>query len=435
MEHYQDLFVRIAQALPAREDVTSGTKVRRKVIDRFVYIIRTTVADPRQRGKVEYPLYEIIVLAFFAILGGADTFSAVAACCKYKEKFFRKFLPLDHGIPSHDTFNRVFALIDMDQLEAALVFFVSQSFQKLRKALKIPEPSLKKICVDGKVSRGSGRYADTSAEIKDIQTLHVYSTEDGICLYSRQINEKTNEIPTAQAILSTMDLKDTIVSFDAMNTQIETLRTIVSRKGHYIGGLKGNHKTMLQECAFCFDEAYLQKIRNDTRLSYRYTEKAHNQIERMEFTLARVESAEGSLFAAWPDLKSIIRYDKRTEDLVSHKETKEVRYYLSNLTGNVSDAAMAIRQHWQVESFHWFLDVMFNDDANLTVNRRASGNMSLMKKMVLSLYRMMKPMERAQSISDVRRLFYWGYDDGIKRLLANCDARTITTAMEGHKTP
>jgi predicted transposase YbfD/YdcC len=435
MEHYQDLFVRIAQALPAREDVTSGTKVRRKVIDRFVYIIRTTVADPRQRGKVEYPLYEIIVLAFFAILGGADTFSAVAACCKYKEKFFRKFLPLDHGIPSHDTFNRVFSLIDMDQLEAALVFFVSQSFQKLRKALKIPEPSLKQICVDGKVSRGSGRYADTSAEIKDIQTLHVYSTEDGICLYSRQINEKTNEIPTAQAILSTMDLKDTIVSFDAMNTQIETLRTIVSRKGHYIGGLKGNHKTMLQECAFCFDEAYLQKIRNDTRLSYRYTEKAHNQIERMEFTLARVESAEGSLFAAWPDLKSIIRYDKRTEDLVSHKETKEVRYYLSNLTGNVSDAAMAIRQHWQVESFHWFLDVMFNDDANLTVNRRASGNMSLMKKMVLSLYRMMKPMERAQSISDVRRLFYWGYDDGIKRLLANCDARTITTAMEGHKTP
>jgi hypothetical protein len=94
---------------------------------------------------------------------------------------------------------------------------------------------------------------------------------------------------------------------------------------------------------------------------------------------------------------------------------------------------MAIRQHWQVESFHWLLDVMFNDDANMTVNRRASGNMSLMKKMVLSLYRMMKPMEQAKSISEIRRLFYWGYDEGIKRLLAHCDARTIANAMEGYQ--
>lgn len=433
MENYQDLFVRIALALPTTEKSTAGTKISRKVIDRLVYIIRTTVDDPRQPGKLEYPLYEIIVLAFFAILGGADTFSAVAACCRYKEKFFRKFLPLDHGMPSHDTFNRIFSLIDVEQLEKALVFFVSQSFQKLRKALKIPEPSLKQICVDGKVSRGSGRYADTSQEIKDIQTLHVYSTEDGICMHSRQIDEKTNEIPTAQAILSTMDLKGTIVSFDAMNTQIETLRTIVSRNGYYIGGLKGNHKTMLQECAFCFDEDYLRKAKNDPRLRYSYAEKAHNQMEYMDFTLARVDCADGSIFSAWPDLKSIIRYDKRTTDLVSKKETEEVRYYLTNLTGKVSEAAMAIRQHWQVESFHWFLDVMFNDDANLTVNRRASGNMSVMKKMALSLYKMMKPMEQVKSISEIRRMFYWGYDEGIKRLLVHCDAKAIATAMEGYK--
>ena len=234
MKSHQDFFVRIAQALPTMGTWSVDAKVSRKVIDRFVYIIRSKVDDPRQKGKVEYPLYEIIVLAFFAILGGADTFSSVASCCRYKEKFFRKFLPLNHGMPSHDTFNRVFSLIDVSQLEDALVFFVSQAFERLRKALKIPVPSMKQICVDGKVSRGSGRYADTPSEIKDIQTLHVYSTEDGICLHSRQIGEKTNEIPTAQVILSTMDLKGTIVSFDAMNTQIETLRTIVCRKGYYL---------------------------------------------------------------------------------------------------------------------------------------------------------------------------------------------------------
>lgn len=88
----------------------------RKVIDRFVYLTHTKVKDPRQPGKVEYPLYEIIVPVFFAVPGGADTFSSVAACCRYKEKFFRKFLPLSHGVPSHDTFNRVFSIIDIDQL-------------------------------------------------------------------------------------------------------------------------------------------------------------------------------------------------------------------------------------------------------------------------------------------------------------------------------
>lgn len=177
----------------------------------------------------------------------------------------------------------------------------------------------------------------------------------------------------------------------------------------------------------------MEKARKDPRLHYSYVEKAHNQIETMEFTLVRVSCAPGSIFAEWPDLKGIIRYDKRTEDLVSGKKTEETRYYLTNLTGKVNDAARAVRQHWQVESFHWFLDVMFNDDANMTVNRRASGNMSLLKKMVLSLYKMMKPMEKVKSVSEIRRMFYWGYDEGIIRLLASCDATAITHAMENYK--
>ena len=419
----------IAAVLPAMGEWSADAKIGRKVIDRLVRIVDTQVTDVRQEGKLDYPLHEIIVLAFFAILGGADTFTAMATCCKHKERFFRRFLKLKHGVPSHDTFNRVFSLVDMTQLENALVQFITQAFENLRKALKIPAPAVKQICVDGKVARGSGRHADTSQEIKDIQTLHVYSTADGICLHSRQIDTKTNEIPTAQQILATMDLKNTLVSFDAMNTQIETLKIITQRQGYYIGGLKGNHMTMLQECASCFDESYLQKAKSDDTLSYRDVDKAHNQVENMEFTLVRVVQTAGSHFADWPGLRSIIRYEKRTEHLVSGKKTTEVRYYLSNLTGPVNVAAMAIRQHWQVESFHWLLDVVFNDDANMTVNRRASGNMSLIKKMVLSLYRMMKPLEQANTISAIRQMFYWDYDGGIKKLLAHCDAGAIAQAV------
>jgi len=433
MEKRDDFFVKIAKILPARESWDHGRGVGKRVINRFVRLIRERVDDPRQQGKLEYPLSEIIVLAFFAVLAGATTFSDIATCCAYKKKFFKKFLRLENGIPSHDTFNRVFSLIDMEQLEEALVLFVSQAFEQLRKALKIPPPKMKQICVDGKVSRGSGRYAETAREIRDIQTLNVYCTEDGICLHSRQIGKKTNEIPMAQAILSTMDLRHTIISFDAMNTQIETVRTIVNRKGEYLGGLKRNHKTLYEECVVCFDDAYLEKVKDDGELSHYYMEKAHNQIEHMKFTVMRISTQQGSHFAAWPKLRSVVRYERKTENLISGKKSCEVRYYITSLIGKAEVLARAIRTHWQIESFHWLLDVVFYDDANTTVDRRANGNITLIKKMVLSLYRMMKPLENAKTISSIRRLYQWGYEDGIRRLLASCDAAAIENSLKSYK--
>jgi len=434
MKERTDVFLLLAKAVSnLGEWDTSGKKGGKRVINRFIRLIEQEITDPRQEGKVVYPLHEIIVLTFFGVLAGANNFSAVAACAHYKEKFFRKFLRLEQGIPTHDTFNRVFSLIDLQQMETAVVAFVTDSFDTLRNALKIPKPIMKQICVDGKVSRGSGRNPETKREIRDIQTLHVYSTEDGICLHSRQIDKKSNEIPAAQQILSTMDLRRTLVSFDAMNTQKETLRIIVERKGYYLGGLKGNHKTMLQECAACFDETYLKQAYADEKLSCKYIEKAHNQIETMDFTLARVQAPEGSFFSQWPGIKSILRYEKRTEHLVSGKRTREIRFYISNLTGNASEAAMAVRTHWQVESFHWFLDGMFYDDANTTVDRRASGNMSMLKKMALSLYRMMKPLEQVRNLSDIKRMFVYGYEEGLYRLLSQCDASSIQQALKQYR--
>jgi len=427
-----DVFALIANVLPTAGELSSGKKVGKRVINRLIRLIDEEITDPRQEGKVVYPLHEIIVLTFFGVLAGADNFSAVAACAHYKEQFFRTFLPLKQGIPTHDTFNRVFSLIDLAEMERAVVTFVSDSFNDLRKLLKVPEPEMKQLCVDGKVSRGSGRNPETEQEIRDIQTLHVYSVADGICLSSRQIDGKSNEIPAAQKILATMDLKNTLVTFDAMHTQTETVAIIVAHKGYYLGGLKGNQQTMLEESAYLFTEGYLQQAQSDARLHCRYTEKAHNQIEIMDFTLARIPAAgvAGSVFSPWAGIKSVLRYDRQTEHLVNGKKTREIRYYISNCSGNVSELAAAVRAHWQVESFHWLLDVMFSDDANSTVNRRASGNMLLLKKMALSLYRLMKPMEKAKHLSDVKRLFEYAYEEGIYRLLAHCDAVSIQKALE-----
>ncbi|MBI9095111.1 MAG: transposase family protein [Sphaerochaeta sp.] len=162
----RDLFMEIREAMDTLGGWEADAKAGRKVINRFVSILKKGVADPRVKGKVSYPLSEIIVLSFFATLGGAMTFQDMEVMCTCKQKYFRKFIPLKAGIPSHDTFNRVFSLIDMGEFNKALTDFIKESMEELRKVLHIPEPQMVQLCVDGKEARGSGRQEDADGKVK-----------------------------------------------------------------------------------------------------------------------------------------------------------------------------------------------------------------------------------------------------------------------------
>ena len=428
----RDFFMEIREALDTLGEWTADAKAGRNVINRFVSILDKGIADPRVKGKISYPLSEIIVLSFFATLGGAMTFQDMEVMCTCKQKYFRKFIPLKAGIPSHDTFNRVFSLIDMGEFDKALTDFIKESMDELRKVLHIPEPQMVQLCVDGKEARGSGRQEDADGKVKrNIQTLHVYSSYNGICLKSSQIEQKSNEIPMAQEVLATMDLRKTLVSFDAMNTQRQTIKVIVDQGGHYLGGLKGNQKTLLEESAAYFTPDYLKRAESDPNLYYRTLEKAHGQIEECVYTVAKVKVTDDCEFSDWPGMKAVIRFDKKTEKVNTGKKTEETRYYITSLANNAQICGKAIREHWQVEgALHGFLDMMFCDDENATVNRRASGNLSIMKKMSLSLYKMMKPIEKSKTLSNIKRGFAWGYEDMLESLLSSCDSKTIQKNLE-----
>lgn len=170
--------------------------------------------------------------------------------------------------------------MDMEQLNDTLVTFVMDSMEDLRKALKIQQPPIRQLCVDGKESRGSGRLPDADGNlIRNIQTLHVYSSYNGICLKSVQIDEKSNEILMAQRVLTTIDLRGTLVSFDAMNTQKDSIDVIIAGKGHSLDGLKRNQKTLLSESTAYFTPEYLKQAEEESDLYYRTLEKAHGQME------------------------------------------------------------------------------------------------------------------------------------------------------------
>jgi len=197
------------------------------------------------------------------VLSGASDWGDFEDFGNGRIKWLSKFLKLVNGVPSHDTFRRVFSLINPEQLQKATVLFLMENMGKIRKSLKINNSSKRLICVDGKEQKGTGRKYGSDSEIHNLQTLHIYDASNGICLFSQPIDAKTNEIPTAQEILKDMQLKDAIVTFDALHTQKKTIEIITKQKGDYVGALKGNHEVFASEVADYLTEDHLRKIKEE----------------------------------------------------------------------------------------------------------------------------------------------------------------------------
>jgi len=386
------------------------------------------VEDMRVTARITYPLGELLLIAFLAILAGADTFVSIEVYCKPRAKLLRRFTKFNGLIPSHDTFRRVFSLLDPEALQKVIVAYLLDNVKIMRRSFGIDEDGLRHLCVDGKTANGTGRLIGTDREIPKIHTLHVYDNTNGICLVSKAVGEKTNEIPVAQEILKSMDLRDTIVTFDALNTQKATIAVIVEQKGHYLGGLKGNHPDFLEEVKSYFTSDRVSKIKQSKSNYLSYTENAHNCIERRSYWLSK--NVDWLVFLKdWPNLRALIRYEKKSENTVTGKVTSETFYYISSLT-DINSCADVIRGHWSVENLlHWHLDATLNEDNCQVVDRKAFQNMSLMRKLALSLFKLASPILK-YSVNITRQFAGWATDDFLKILCA-FDDDTIKDAMQG----
>lgn len=395
---------------------------------RFVRILRR-VEDVRVVGMIDYPLEEIIIIAFLAVLGNASTWLEIAQFGIAKKKWLSKFLKLQNGTPSHDTFERVFKLINSKELEVVTVAFISENIDKIRKAMNADKGQKRLICVDGKEGKGTGRKYGTSEEIRNLQTLHVYDASYGICLHSEIIDKKTNEIPVAQRILGAMDLKNVICTFDALNTQKKTVLIISEQKGDYVAALKGNHEIFESEVSTLFSEDVKKDIRKDNKNFILTAEKAHNKVETRRFYLS-TDVQWFSDLKEWKNLRGFICYEKTSFDMVTKKETKEVRYYITSLT-DVELCADSIRGHWGVENLlHWHLDANFYEDDNSTVHKTAFNNLSILNKMVLSLMKLSQPILGAKkSIKLMRKVFGWSIEDNLSLILNAFDDEMLLNAI------
>ncbi len=383
--------------------------------------IFSTVEDSRIKKKCKYTTMTIVGIVFLGLICGMDTWKEFEAFTKKKKDIVGKYVDLSNGIPSHDTLMRVFSLINSVTLEETLVGFLQKNIEATAKALElVKEGDMGHVAMDGKEEHGTGRKYGTDEKVRNAQIMHFYNSSTGVCIRSELIDKKTNEIPTAQAVLKTLNIKGMIITSDAMNCQKETVKVIKEGEAHYVLGLKENHSDFYNEVMDKFDK----KSKYGSKSYYKAeTEKNHNQVEIREFY--KIKSKEFVFADEWKGIKNVVMYRKAMTNNITHEEKQEQRYYITDLD-DLELIADAIRRHWAVENeLHWYLDASLNEDDNSTMNRRASANLSIMRKNVLTLLKLMQPVLGNYSIKTTKKFFALDFEESIIKLFAFLDEKNI----------
>lgn len=386
------------------------------------------VPDYRHPSYSRHLLGDIIMIVFFAILGNANEWGEIESFAKKKEKWLRKYLELPYGVPTDDTYRIVIGNINAEHFFSVTVGILLQTVDAII-TLSGKESHEKGILsVDGKESRGSRRVSTRTGEVKALQTLNVYSGDYGICLGQKFIEEKTNEIPAAQELLKLMDLRNTIVTADAMNCQKETASTIIGSKGDYVLALKGNHPLFYEEVKASFDEVTKEKIKKEEGHWFRTVEKEHGGVAVREYFITE-DIGWYSEKGNWKGLKSfgIVQKSlkKANGDIV-----EEARHYICSIKADAKEFERAVRGHWGVENqLHWQLDFTFQDDKNTSMAKTGAKNLQIMKKIVMSILRLVKESYKI-SMKRIRYELSLDYENETERMLSMLDISSIQKALE-----
>jgi predicted transposase YbfD/YdcC len=334
-----------------------------------------TMADPRRQcANLKHPLVDIIILGFCGVLGGCEDFVEIAEWAKVHEEAFRSFLELPHGIPAHDTFNRVFALLKPATLQEVLLPWLLE-----RRGLPGDW-----IHVDGKTLRQTGR---TTPKLKALHVVSAWAGRTGITLGQVAVDAKSNEITAMPELLKLLDLHEKIVTTEAMGCQKDIAQTIVAGGGDYLLAVKANQPTLHAEIQAAFATAPTPPARS-SRL-YPTEEHGHGREEQrtVQGLPARGDVSAAQL-AMWLGVLTIVMVTRVVWGEATGEESIEVSYFLSSLPPQARRIGSAIRGHWSIENgLHWVLDVVFREDARRVYDRTVAENVAVLNRLAVSLLR------------------------------------------------
>ena len=332
--------------------------------------------DPRVNRTRLHRLSDILGIALCAVICGADSWVEMEQYGLAKQAWLSQWLPLDNGIPSHDTFARVFAALDPQAFGACLHTLTQQLATQIEKHLSI----------DGKYLRHS---FDTAAGKGPLVMLNAWANCQRLVLASLPVDTKSNEIKAVPELLALLDIAGCTVTLDAMGCQKTIAAQIIEQEGDYVLALKGNQEHIHTDVQLFFEHAEQHRWEDVSHDVCVQEDVGHARQETRRCTTVNLSTLNGrwaDAQAVWKGLASLVRIESTRT--LGDKTTQETRYFLSSLTGGAQQALKAVRSHWGVEnSLHYVLDVAFNEDACRIRKEHAPINMALLRQMALNLLR------------------------------------------------
>lgn len=370
------------------------------------------LTDTRVQYKCYYKIWDVVVCIVISVMCGMKDWEEIHDFVEMKYNFFRKFLKMTGGIPSAKTYERIMSIINHKELEKILNTFFENITQDIVSEIEM-------LHIDGRVNNGSKRDKTIKRDkVTPLNMLNVYSDNKMLCIASEIIEEKSNEISAVKDVIERLNIKDAIVTWDALNTQKANITAVISTHSDYVVPIKGNHPIFFQELIEFFDEKeqeYIIAGKLNTAYKKTYEYKNGAAITYEYFQTTETDWFENK--KEWDKLQSFVMVKKTIEK--EEKVTIEYRYYISSLGINIELLSMAIRNHWHVENqLHWHLDFTFRLDKNTTLDKNALANLEIVDKFCLGILKRVQPY----------------YNKSLKRIMniLECDLETQFIDLLAH---
>lgn len=325
--------------------------------------------DPRRHHRRRHLLIDIIVIAICAIICDADDWQEVAIYGRERQDWLKRFLALPNGIPSHDTFERVFNRIDPAAFQACFRGWI---------AALCDVAGLPHVAIDGKSIRGSG-----TSKLGPLHLVSAWASNQHLTLAQVAVADKSNEITAIPQLLQLLDLHGALVTIDAMGCQKEIAAKIRARGGDYVLVVKDNQPTLLEDVQACMQKALDSNFRGLQHDQYETEDRGHGRIEKRSYTIL-VDPPGMRQADLWQDL-CVVGMCVRERTAGEHTST-EASYFIGSRRASAQVYGRVLRQHWSTENNqHWQLDVSFREDKNRVSKRRGAENLAVLRRLALGL--------------------------------------------------
>lgn len=360
-----------------------------------------SITDPRIERCKKHNLLDILLLAISAVISGAEGWEDIEDFGHLKLDWLRKYRDFEAGIPKHDTIARVICRLKADEIEHAFQSWVSS-------LVKVTGCDV--IAIDGKTARRSFTTKDRK---NALHTVSAWSCQHQLVLGQTAVSEKSNEITAIPELLSMLDIENSIITLDAMGCQRAIAEQIIKQKADYVLALKGNHSGMQAELEAWWHKSQREGLSKSTFEKHTEISTGHGRVETRTCHQLLVDKSWLAKAYQWKGLKSIIKINAQVHDKSTGKDTEETRWFISSLGLNGEQALNAVRNHWQVESMHWVLDMTFREDESRIRKMQGPLVFNVMRKIAMALFK----RDETKTASMARKKKMAGLDDEYRSTL------------------